>query len=407
MFRKLGRQLTIFNLLILLVMLAVIATLVFIGSPRTNTGAVTTAMWDTVLSGELPEKTHNNSRYDGQGKMALITVNPDGIIIDVDSRLTISEEVYTELADCVFQSNAPSGQVKHSEQGYVYLRFIKSAGGETFIVLQETVGLGQAVLSFISRIAPLLIISMGLVCIASLAITARALVPIQKSWERQIEFTADASHELRTPISVIQTNLEVVMDEPNQPLREKKKWLDNIKAESDRMQKLVEALLTLSRTDGGQRTLEKSLFNFTETLEKTTTSLGPYARSRGILLNTEIATGISFFGDEERMKQLLVILADNAIKHTPTGGKVFIKAKKRNRTIYIEVTDTGEGMEEEHLTKIFNRFYRINKARERESGGSGLGLSIAKWIVEEHRGNIHVTSQPDKGSSFIITLPTK
>lgn len=407
MFHKLGRQLTLYNLLILLVVLATVAAFAFFGSSRINTGNVTEAMWDAALAGELPEKTHRNSRNDGQGKMALITITPEGAVAGVDTRLNVPKDTYAEFVNLVLENDAPSGQIAYGGQGYVYLRFIQRAGANTLIVLQETVSYGQAVLSFISRIAPMLIVSIVLVCMASLAITARALVPIRKAWERQVEFTADASHELRTPISVIQTNLEVVMDEPEQPVREKEKWLGNIKAETGRMQKLVEDLLTLSRTGEGQRTLVKNVFNLTEALKATAEPLIPYASGKGVQLCTEIAAGTSFFGDESRIKQLLVILADNAIKHTPDGGEVLIKASVQHRAVCIEVRDTGEGMEKEHLTKIFDRFYRVNKARERESGGSGLGLSIAKWIVEEHRGSIRVDSKPGEGSVFTVTLPTK
>ena len=405
MFRKLSRQLTLHTLFILMVILALISAFAFIGSPRINTGEVTEAMWNAALAGRLPEESHRNSRYDGQGKMALITTAPDGTVIAVDLRFQASQEACAEMARLVLERESPHGQIACGDQGYVYLRFIPRAGAHALIVLQETVGTGEAILSFLSRIAPLLIIFIVLACIASLAITARALVPIRKSWERQVEFTADASHELRTPISVILTNLEVVMDQPEQPVGEVEKWLGNIKAEADRMHRLVEDLLTLSRTDAGGRTLEKDLFDLSEALEKTAEPLVPYANAKGVKLHTEIAPGISFFGDEERIKQLLVILADNAIKHTPEGGQVSIVTGIQNRDICIAVRDTGEGMAGEHLTKIFDRFYRIDKARERESGGSGLGLSIAKWIVEEHRGSIHVESKPGIGSTFTVRLP--
>lgn len=407
MFRKLGRQLTLYTLLILLIVLTVVAIFAFIGSPRTNTGDVTEAMWDTALAGELPEKNRRNSRYDRQGKMALITANPKGEVVNVDSRFDTTREKNLALAQLVLESESPSGQISHKGQSYVYLRFIQRTGADTLIVLQETVGTGQAVLSFLSRIAPMLIVSIVLVCFASLAITARALIPIRKSWERQVEFTADASHELRTPISVIQTNLEVVMDEPEQPVYEKSKWLNNIKAETDRMQTLVEDLLTLSRTDEGQRTLEKSVFNLSETLQMITEPLIPYASDQAVQLRTEIASELLLFGDQERIKQLLVILIENAIKYTPEGGEVSIKANIQNRNVCIEVQDTGEGMAKEHIPKIFDRFYRINKSRERDSGSSGLGLSIAKWIVEEHRGSIHVESKVGEGSTFTVILPVK
>ena len=407
MFRKLSRQLTLHTLFILMAILALISVFAFVGSPRINTGEVTEAMWNAVLAGELPEESHRNSRYDGQGKMALITAAPDGTVVGVDFRFQASQEACAEMARLVLEHESPNGQIACGGQGYVYLRFIPRAGADTLIVLQETVGIGAAALSFLSRIAPLLIMFIVLACIASLAITARALVPIRKSWERQVEFTADASHELRTPISVILTNLEVVMDQPEQPVGEVGKWLDNIKAEVDRMHRLVEDLLTLSRTDAGQRTLEKDLFDLSEALKKTAEPLVPYANAKGVKLHTEIAPGISFFGDKGRVRQLLVILADNAIKHTPEGGAVSIMAGVQNRNICIAVRDTGEGMAGEHLTKIFDRFYRIDKARERESGGSGLGLSIARWIVEEHRGSIHVESRPDSGSTFTVMLPTK
>lgn len=404
MFRKLGLQLTAYNLLVLLALLVVIAAFAFFGSPRTATDAGTEAMWKAALSGSLPGEGHRRD-HSGQGGLAVIKTEPGGGVADIETQLDLPIESYAQLTALVLQREAGSGQIPWDGREYAYLRFIESPERGAVVVLQETMPLGQSASAFLARVGPVLLVSMVLACAASFAITAHALVPIRRAWRRQVEFAADASHELRTPIAVIQANLEVVMDEPEQPVCEKEKWLRNVQLETDRMQKLVEDLLTISRTQAGQQTLEKAEFSLSQELQRAADPLVPYAQDRGVRLCSEIAPSMTWYGDAARLGQLVVILLDNAVKHTPAGGEVRLVAEMQGRAVRITVSDTGEGIAPAHQARIFDRFYRVDKARDRENGGSGLGLSIAKWIVEEHGGTISVSSEPGAGSAFRVTLP--
>jgi signal transduction histidine kinase len=231
------------------------------------------------------------------------------------------------------------------------------------------------------------------------------LIPIKKSWQKQQDFVADASHELRTPLAVIQTNIELVRGNPKDSVESQTKWLENIQHETGRMSKLVEDLLFLARADSEQLPLEMMDFNLSFTLLSTLSSFEVMAKNRGIKLESTVQDHILFYGDENRLKQLIVILIDNALKHTPAGGKISIRLINSGPSVELSVSDTGEGIEHEHLERIFERFYRVDKARSKMTGGTGLGLSIADWITKVHHGRITVTSQVGKGTTFVVNLP--
>jgi len=243
-----------------------------------------------------------------------------------------------------------------------------------------------------------------LVAIGSWLLSKVAIRPIQKAWQQQLDFTADASHELRTPITVIQTNLDLVMDNGDETVGSQMKWLKNIEAENKRMTKLVEDLLTLSRADTDQQMLEKEMFMLDEAISETLMPFEPVAKEKNIKLGMSADNQMAFCGDRKRIKQLCVILLDNALSYTDSGI-VKMALTQSEREITITVSDTGQGIETEHISKIFDRFYRVPKTRSLNQDGSGLGLAIAKWIVQEHEGTIHVTSTIDIGTSFVVHLP--
>jgi len=246
-----------------------------------------------------------------------------------------------------------------------------------------------------------LLLAVFMVFVGSLILSKAAIRPIQASWQKQLDFTADASHELRTPITVIQTNLDLVMDNPDETVESQLKWLENIEAENKRMAKLVEDLLTLSRADTDQQMLKKETFMLDEAISEAATPFEPIANEKNIELNVKADNRIAFFGDEKRIKQLIVILLDNALNYTDSGT-VTMALGKGEKEITITVTDTGHGIEAEHIGKIFDRFHRVTSTRSLNQNGSGLGLSIAKWIVQEHGGVIKVTSTPGNGTVFTV-----
>lgn len=241
--------------------------------------------------------------------------------------------------------------------------------------------------------------------IGSLFISNRALIPIKKAWQEQIDFTANASHELRTPLAVIQTNIELVLDNPHETIESQEKWLNNILSENKRMSKLVNELLTLSRADSYVQTLSLSIFKLDEAITECTDFFDPSAKCKGLFINTKLKDNLQFLGDKDKIKQLVMILIDNSIKYSSHPGCIEVSLSECNKTAKIEISDNGDGIPEKDLKNIFKRFYRVDKARSRKTGGSGLGLSIAEWIVHEHKGTINVTSKLGKGTRFVIMLP--
>lgn len=238
-------------------------------------------------------------------------------------------------------------------------------------------------------------------------LATRALVPIQKSWEKQSRFVADASHELRTPLSVIQTHLELLFRHPANTIEQESITIYKSLSEVKRVNKLVEDLLTLARSDSDEKLIEPHWFSFDELLKTIIEQFEPIAEINEITMEEKIEGNLQFMGDKSRLHQLFVILVDNAIKYTMPGGKVIISSMRTGHWVQISIKDTGAGIPEGDLPFVFDRFYRGNKSRTRAEGGTGLGLSIAKWIVEAHRGHISVESKLNRGTEFIIKLPMK
>lgn len=241
-------------------------------------------------------------------------------------------------------------------------------------------------------------------------LAGRAIIPIKQSFFRQREFAADASHELRTPLSILLTSVDAVhTDDGNKLTDFSTQTLADMKSEIRRMSKIVADLLTLARADSGVTNIVKEKFNLYTVTEQIIRSFQPLAEENGIKLGIDSQEDILVFADRERINQLLLILIDNAIKYTSSGGKAnvsIISVAGKKPGVTITVADTGIGIPEEDRELIFGRFYRIDKDRSREEGGTGLGLSIAKWIAEAHGGTIRVESTPGNGSSFIVTIPS-
>lgn len=246
-----------------------------------------------------------------------------------------------------------------------------------------------------------------LVFFVSVLLAKIALNPIQEAWQRQLDFTADASHELRTPLAVMQTNLEIVLDNKEEIVSNQMTWLNNVMYENKRMVTLVDDLLTLSRADTNEQMLNIEKFDFPQTIEQT---IEPYysmgeKQEVEIAFNNKLENELDFYGDRKRIKQLVIILIDNALKYMNRSGKITVEVDLKGNLIELQVKDTGEGIEKDELKKVFDRFYRVDKASSRNKGGSGLGLAIAKWIVEGHKGIIEVKSEIGKGTDFKIKLP--
>jgi signal transduction histidine kinase len=237
-------------------------------------------------------------------------------------------------------------------------------------------------------------------------LSGRALIPIQRAFQQQQEFIADASHELRTPLTVLRSATELLNAHRQEPLETNGELFDDVRAEIARMERLAQDLLTLARSDAGGLELMTAPVELAAIAAEVVRRTTPLARSHAIQLQlqTDAADAI-VEADPDRLQQVLLILIDNAIKHTPAGGRVDVRVRRRAQHGEVEVADTGSGIPPEHLPRIFDRFYRADKARARAQGGTGLGLAIAKMLVDAHDGQLQLTSQVGVGTQVAMSLP--
>jgi len=228
---------------------------------------------------------------------------------------------------------------------------------------------------------------------------------IERSFEQLRRFTADASHELRTPLTAIRSVGEVGLREHHNE-RAYREIIGSMLEEADQLGHLVESLLTLSRADAGQVKLRLERMDLAELAREIVNHLGVLAEEKRQFLSVEAGAGVYATGDRLVLRQAVINLVDNAIKYSPEGGRVRVLVRNQPNGPTLEVIDTGPGIAAEHQEYIFDRFYRVDKARSRELGGTGLGLSIVRWAVEVHSGCVELESEEGKGSLFRIRLPS-
>jgi len=230
---------------------------------------------------------------------------------------------------------------------------------------------------------------------------------IEVAFRRVTQFTADASHELRTPVSLIRTEAELALRR-SRGEAEYQEALRHILAEAERTSALIEHLLSLARADSGRESVQLAPVNLSRILMSLVEGWKQVASIRGLQFSANIPNHETFvMADETWLRRLIEILLDNAFKYTPSSGSVqlSLERKDEDHNVLVTVKDSGVGIAPEEHAKIFERFYRVDKARSRAEGGTGLGLSIAQWIVTQHQGTISVDSTPSHGATFRVQLP--
>jgi heavy metal sensor kinase len=228
---------------------------------------------------------------------------------------------------------------------------------------------------------------------------------LEQAFERERRFTADASHELKTPLAVLRGDIEVTLRR-ERSVEEYKRTLSSSLEEIERLSNLADDLLTLARSDAGERTLELEPVRLDKLAAEAHAFIQPLASASGVAFNIEtLSSPVVIEGDAKRLKQLLVNLMDNAIKYTPSGGSARLRLSVEDSSALIEISDTGRGIPAEALPRIFERFYRQSDPRDARVTGFGLGLAISKWIVQAHNGSIEAKSEEGRGSRFTVRLP--
>lgn len=242
--------------------------------------------------------------------------------------------------------------------------------------------------------------------ISAVLLVLHDITRIQKLEQVRKEFVANVSHELRTPLTNIQGFAETLASDSVLDSKQRIEFAETIQEEAKRLSALVENILNLSSLESGSLPVVYQPVLLYQVIQEVQKLLSPLAEKQRVQFQSELPASLpEVLGDKNQLKQLFINLIENAIRFNKEGGSVFLKSKVQQDGLTIVVEDTGMGIPKEDLPRIFERFYRVDKARSREHGGSGLGLSIVKHIVEAHQGTIQVESQLGKGSSFAVTLP--
>jgi signal transduction histidine kinase len=279
-------------------------------------------------------------------------------------------------------------------------------GGEGVAVVQATQSrrvVREAVGSLLLILIPVGIGGLLLSGVGGLYMSRRAMQPVRDSFQRQRTFIADASHELKTPLSLVRINAEVMQRDPTDP--ENREIVEDQLSEIDRMDALLSDLLVLARLDAGRLDVEEKPFDLSVVTVETVGRFLTRAATEGVRIEVKVPEQLPVRGDPERTSQILVALLDNAMRYTPKGGIITVSGRLLDGQAEASVEDTGPGIAPEHLPRVFDRFYRAEAARTRAGGGTGLGLSIARDLARAQCGDLSAENADGGGAHFRLKLP--
>ena len=326
---------------------------------------------------------------------------------------TLDRETLRNSVAKVMKDHEPKGKL-----GRENLYYEKSQVFETMtaIVFVDSHRLESVMARTISVSLIAFILAMVIVYFISRFVASIAIEPVQRSWDQQKRFIADASHELKTPLTVILANSDILKHRKSSTIKDEEKWIDSTMQEAIHMKSLVDDMLFLAKNDSGHINEEKTNFNLSHLVAGDILQLEPLAYEKGITIEENIEPNINYTANEREIHQLIHILVDNGIKYTEKTSdnnlslEITLKKDKKNNII-LSISNPGEIIPSEKIDHLFDRFYRTDQARSKEGvGGTGLGLAIAKAIVEKYKGNISAASGPahgpkgSQGTTFTIKL---
>ncbi len=244
--------------------------------------------------------------------------------------------------------------------------------------------------------------ALGMAAVLCLIIlfSGRAIRPVSESYEKQKRFITDAGHEIKTPLAIIEADAEVLEMETGE-----NEWVTDIKKQAGRMAELTSSLISLSRMEEGGDSMQRIEFPFSDMVEETAQSFQAMAQTQEKSFTCEVAPMLSVCGDEAALRRLVSILLDNALKYSDEKGEISISAQKQGKTVRLMVHNTADFVDKDSLPHLFERFYRADSSRNSDTGGYGLGLSIASAIVAAHKGKIAASTKDGKSLQVTVTLP--
>lgn len=415
MIRRLRRKFILINLLLVGVVLTVVFVLLVASNARRYADQSQAAMRMA-----LSWRENENPRFE------IGAPPPDHNPSDEGSRFTMVPVFVVTVEDGVVTSINDGGQVEVSRETAELAAAEALASGEDSGILRRlnlrfqletrpdgTVRVAFADQSWESSSLRTLILNCLLVWALAMAafffvglfLSSLALRPVETAWKQQRQFVADASHELKTPLTVILANTGIVLAHPSDTVSAQSKWLEYTQEEARQMKGLVEDLLFLAKSDAARQEFQTTQVDLSELVQGCLLPFEPVAFESGVRLDAQVDPGLILTGDEAQLRRLVRILLDNGVKYAGAEGAVSLTLTRQQDKLRLTVRNTGAPIPPEHLPHLFERFYRADAARNRAQGGYGLGLAIAKAIVEHHRGRISVSSAVESGTVFTVLLP--
>ena len=336
------------------------------------------------------------------------------IVVDLSSNKSInnifksygaitSNNDIQEAVDKVVNSKKKLGKINISTNSYSYLKASTPFG--TKIAFIERSQYDTMLFELLKTFIVIGCISLIVLLLISIYLTNKSIIPIKETFEKQKQFIADASHELKTPLAIIKTNTSLILSQPDDTIKNQSKWINYINSQTDRISVLINEMLSLAKMDTAENHLPLSHINLSKIVESMLLMFDAIIYENNINLETNISKDLFVNGDKESLKKLFSIIMDNAIKHTNKQGTITVSLFTYKNKIKMIIRNTGEGIAPENLERVFERFYRVDNSRDRETGGYGLGLSIASSIVKQHNGKIYARSKVGEFTSFIVELP--
>ena len=358
-----------------------------------------------------PEATSNQPEIGGTNAhnslvlpMAVYVVSADGKV-SVLSQLTsasIAEDVRAQAITEATKSTDDNGFLRDAG-----LYFSKRTAFGSLCIAFADAGTVLPWQSLAWMLVGIGVCTLGAFFAISIFFSRWAFKPVEASWKAQQQFTADASHELKTPLTVILANMQILQSHPEDTIASQSQWIESTQTEGEHMRQMINDMLDLAKPEAMRTPNVLSDIDLTDLLEGDALQFESVAFERGIDLHMDIQQGVHLKGDVMRLHRLTSTLIDNACKYADEGGRVDVRLSSDSREMRLTVHNTGAIIAPEDLPHVFDRFYRADKARTRESGSYGLGLAIARDVAREHGGDIVATSAEGEGTTFTVTLPRK
>ncbi|MEK3838991.1 MULTISPECIES: sensor histidine kinase [unclassified Paenibacillus] len=332
-----------------------------------------------------------------------VQTDASGKMTGKESKFTMDDDLYSAALKEALSLGKDTGRFTMDGSRWIFM--VKPASSGKQFVFMDITAQQQILTNLIYTFAAVGLLTLVILYFTSRYFAGRSIAPVREAFDKQKQFIADASHELKTPLTIINTNADVLLANSEDTIRNQAKWLQYIKSETERMTRLVGDLLYLTEMDDARIGKLHGRFNMSEAVENIILTMEAVLFEKNISFDYDIQPELTVPGNPEQIKQVVMILLDNAVKYTNPKGAVHISLHKQNSDVLLSVSNTGEGIAAEHLARIFDRFYRTDTSRARKQGGYGLGLAIARSIVDQHQGRIYVKSVVGASTTFYVQLP--